>query len=116
MLKVNTIFILLGTACNMSCRHCSQLPVRVSSAQTTRCSEELLDAIAEWSKQVDFKRTIWFWGGEPLLYLDTIKDIVSRLEAKGADLQYTTTTNGLLLTKQVADEYGLFVLPKEIKW
>ena len=106
MLKVNTIFILLGTACNMSCRHCSQLPVRASSVKTEKCSEELLDAIATWSKQVDFKRTIWFWGGEPLLYLDTIKDIVSRLEAKGADLQYTTTTNGLLLTQEVADYFN----------
>lgn len=105
-LKVKTIFIRLGTACNMSCRHCSQLPVRVSSVKAERCSEELLDALVKWSKQDDYKRNIWFWGGEPLLYLDTIKDIVSRLEAKGADLNYTTTTNGLLLTQEVANYFN----------
>lgn len=105
-IKFNTIFILLGTACNMQCRHCSQLPVRVGTVKIEKCDEKLLDKIFLWSKGGVKQRVVWFWGGEPLLYLETIKDIVQRLEDKGAKLRFNVTTNGLLLTDELAEYFN----------
>ena len=104
--SIRVAFLILGTACNMACRHCSQLPVREDSIYNDLCSEDLICALAEWSKQSEGKHVLWFWGGEPLLYMPAIKDVVRRLEARNAKLAYTTTTNGLLLTQELADYFN----------
>lgn len=96
--RLNLVYILLGPACNMNCRHCSQLPIK-SYELSTICTERVLD----WLKSISCigNKRIYFWGGEPLLYLQQIIGIVENLT--NYNLNFAMTSNGLLLSKDIAN-------------
>ena len=51
-------------------------------------------------EKIDLKNyKIEFWGGEPLLYIDTIYKICEKFKGKVGYFQIIT--NGLLLTKEI---------------
>lgn len=94
--SLTLLYVLLGPACNMHCRHCSQLPIKLNKMPT-----ECLENVVQWIRtlSVSGNKRIYFWGGEPLLYLSEIKIIVNRLN--GRNFKFAMTSNGLLLTKEV---------------
>ena len=79
----------LGGKCNLGCSHCHCEPSNFSFNP---------DIIPYINKQ-NYQR-ITFSGGEPLLYINTIKSIVSQLEIKPI---YRIVTNGTLLTKEIVN-------------
>lgn len=79
----------LGSKCNLGCSHCHCEPSNFSFNP---------DIIPYINKQ-NYQR-ITFSGGKPLLYINTIKSIVSQLEIKPI---YRIVTNGTLLTKEIVN-------------
>ena len=100
------IFLLLGPSCNMSCRHCSQTPIKNTFSLKPNCelSDDVILFIKRW---IDARKglisRIYFWGGEPLLYWNTIKQTILLFESKNIWCQYRIFSNGLLLNDEVAD-------------
>lgn len=100
---IDTIFVMLGTGCNLHCRYClqqcqelPQLPTEVSPdiiEFIKETSEENLDGYGPLS--------VHFYGGEPMLYFDKIKEIVEKTE--GMNVQYSVITNGVAITKERAE-------------
>lgn len=86
------LLLKLGTACNLSCPHCHQ--VQKSFTEHPR--------LVQWIKEQGFKR-ITFSGGEPLMYFDTIKRIMTEL---GHDPVYRMMSNGTLLTPEIAEFFN----------
>lgn len=94
--------------CNFSCRYC--LYVQDSHPNRTHSTEKM--SIETAKQSVDFmfdhaqdshEITLSFYGGEPLLNFEVIRDTVIYAEQKFAHKQVTfhTTINGSLLSKEI---------------
>lgn len=84
--KVEVVSIFLGNKCNMSCPYCH----RDETGTSPVVSSKLKNVLAKTGKV-----KIFFYGGEPTLYMDVIKEIVD--VKPNAD--YYITTNGKLFDK-----------------
>ena len=93
--------ILPTTACNARCDYCFEEGMRVSS-MSGRTETRLADYICETKREGKI-RLHWF-GGEPLLSRNTITRICRTLTARGVDYISSTTTNGSLITPELARE------------
>ena len=97
------IRISLGMACNMKCGYCSEKDNRTTYTRHLINAEKYATALVQYiDKHFNKPDTlkITFWGGEPLLYADVMKDIHKELVEllKDRDLEFGLSTNGLLLT------------------
>lgn len=97
--KVRVVSIFLGNKCNMSCPYCHRDEAETSPV----VSNKLKDILSKTGKI-----RVFFYGGEPTLYMDAIKEIV---ETK-PDADYYITTNGKLFDKykDYFDEHNFFVV------
>jgi len=76
------ITIVLGPACNILCRHCLQSKAK-NMKWEQRLDDSFIEALVDWSNNVKiYKRLLFkkpmllFYGGEPLLYFDRMKELV----------------------------------------
>lgn len=109
---LGAVYLFLGTACNMSCRHCVQTPIKSCfnlSPHGKELSQEVKDFIVMWSNlpwkyAENNPRRLYFWGGEPLLYWETIKKLVLEFKKIGVkNVSYRIFSNGLLLNDEIVD-------------
>lgn len=109
---LGAVYLFLGTACNMSCRHCVQTPIKSCfnlSPHGKELSQEVKDFIVMWSNlpwkyAENNPRRLYFWGGEPLLYWETIKKLVLEFKKIGVkNVSYRIFSNGLLLNNEIVD-------------
>lgn len=87
---MKTCFVLLGNACNQDCSYCYQKKEPIIS----QFNESIIDVINKHDR-------LYLFGGEPFLYLKTIKEIISHIGNKVNFINITT--NGTLLTKDIVD-------------
>ena len=106
--SLQKVTLKLGNACNMRCRHCSQSNDKdiVLSGTVSDGVLAFLDSYVRFAVDRTFSegksRYLIFYGGEPLLYWETVKRIVvgftERYGLLDQDLfRFVVTTNGLLL-------------------
>lgn len=53
--QIRNMYLMLGTSCNMTCRHCSQIPVKGKKVQKQECSVAVLNFIKQWDNELDLK-------------------------------------------------------------
>ena len=108
-MPVKALCLNVAHKCNLRCRYCF-------AAQGSFGGEEMLMTSEVGQRAVDFllancgqvkNLEIDFFGGEPLLNLDVVKDTV-RYGKKCADklgktINFTLTTNAVLLTEEIMD-------------
>ncbi len=83
--------IFLTGKCNLNCLYCGgSIPETVMPNEITYSLEDLAEFISR-----DDKPSIAFYGGEPLLRMDLMEEIMEKIEAEHFILQ----TNGLLLDR-----------------
>ena len=83
-------FVITSTSCNLFCRYCQNEPHPSLPVKPEWNIDKLVDFISE-----DDSPTICFYGGEPLLNIQTIKDIMDKIDAD----HFTLQTNGILLAE-----------------
>ena len=83
-------FITTTNRCNLNCKYCGNEPHPDLPVRPSWKIDELVKFIS-----TDSSPTICFYGGEPLLHLDLIQEVMDRITAE----HYTLQTNGLLLHK-----------------
>lgn len=88
MNRIKSLSIYLGSNCNLNCAYCH----REDNNEKLIVGIKLIALIKE--KQPKY---INFFGGEPTLYIDCIKKIVSI----APNTNFTITTNGILLDKYI---------------
>lgn len=101
-----TLKIMLGTACNFRCKYCRQ-DAHSKNIGCNWTKKELDTFIASIKKNLDLSNLhkVEYWGGEPLLYWDTVSSLMDRLEDLcGRSLLHHLTTNGSLLTDKIVDK------------
>lgn len=82
--------------CNLACSYCYQQTDDFTRIDMT---EEIIDQSIAFINGLDLPSTVTFYGGEPMLFLDKIKYICSRLKNVA---RYSIITNGTNLTYQHA--------------
>jgi uncharacterized protein len=103
--EIHTITLKFGERCNFKCRHCCQAGEREQVSENLALNPDVIAYIGGKAEKYYAKTKsnlrLRLWGGEPLVYLKNIKEIVSL--TKDFPVKYFFTTNGSLLTEDVVD-------------
>lgn len=111
--KVNKVFIMLGSACNLKCSYCVQ--GKRCSALPTSLDPCIFDFLERAAKNIAPRPlAIVFFGGEPLLYLEQIKEIVYK--TKHLNIEYSIITNGKLLDDSTVDWLNEAGIKVAVSW
>jgi uncharacterized protein len=120
---ITMAYLILTDDCNLRCRYCfveGGLPVDYQfSYMSPETARKSLDLFAKWSsRNKSNRKTIIFYGGEPLLnkktFCTALKHI-SQLKNEGLlpeELEISIITNGTLIDREIAQlikEYDLLV-------
>lgn len=104
-MDINTIYIVLGLSCNFNCKYCYEKNMQQADLHI---ENDLIDYIKYLISLKPFAKEnptkIMFWGGEPLIYMDVIKKIISEL--KELPFTYGTVSNGSLFTDEMVDYFN----------
>lgn len=97
------ITLMLVQGCNLACKYC--FGDEGNYNDTGKMSKETaFKAVDYLIKHTEEKKVlITFFGGEPLLALDLIKDIIEYTQDIDRDIQFAMTTNGTLINDEVIE-------------
>ena len=99
--KVKVLKIQLGLSCNYSCDYCSQRFVPHADETNSKYVEKFVNNLDLWLEGTPEK--IEFWGGEPLVYIKTLKPLAEKLREKFPSAMFGMVTNGSLLNPELND-------------
>lgn len=106
------IYLMLGQACNLNCLYCFEgEKCTKSMGQPSEKLYTYLNKLAANCPK-DKQPTIIFWGGEPLLYLPIIKDVVGKVK----NTKFCIITNGSLLTQDIVDWVNANPIRLNVSW
>lgn len=91
--------ISLGLSCNYECEYCNQRFMPRASDTNLNDVAPFINSLDNWVKQPPDK--IEFWGGEPLVYIKTLRPLAEALKLKYPSTQFSIITNGSLLTLEL---------------
>ena len=126
---LNQIVLQVTQNCNLRCSYCAYSGSYYNRKHSNkRMSKETalraVDFFMEHSSEIE-DATIGFYGGEPLLEIDLIREVISYVEENYPErkVRYNLTTNLTLLTKEILDffvEKNVVIMisidgPKEIQ-
>jgi len=97
---INTVFVMTGYECNLSCKYCMQSDVRNSKPLKMSNIPLVADYLEAIAARQEESFNVHFYGGEPLLYLDEIKQLVERLK-RVSNINFSMVSNGTLITDEV---------------
>lgn len=94
--KATRLCLVIGSACNVKCKYCMRLNGQI---REPKC---ISDKLKEYIKKLDPSTTeaVIINGGEPLLYMDRIKEVFSYVPKS---IHKCVMTNGTLLTQEIVD-------------
>lgn len=103
--NINTIFIMLGSNCNLNCKYCMQHSlINKMQSYNSDINIDIISFIKNQSQHQTQPIDVRFYGGEPLLYYKDIENIVSLL--KDENVIFSIITNGKLLTEEIVDFFN----------
>jgi uncharacterized protein len=91
--------ISLGLSCNYACEYCSQRFVPRASETNPGDIAGFLNDLDAWVRTPPER--VEFWGGEPVVYIKTLRPLAEALRAKYPDASFGVITNGSLLTPEI---------------
>lgn len=106
---IRVMYLFVTDDCNLRCKYCfiennpncknkrMMMTPEVAKLAIDKYEEHLL------KHNVDCDATIMFYGGEPTLNFDLIKDIVLYVETKKVNFDFGLITNGTVLTEKMID-------------
>ncbi len=105
--EISSVVLMLSQACNLRCKYCyaGDGEYQDKGFMTKEVAKEAIDFLFRESKRE--RLHIVLFGGEPLLNFTLFKYCVEYAKSKAVSenkkLSFSTTTNGTLLTKEIAD-------------
>lgn len=97
--ELRTLKIQLGLSCNYGCEYCSQRFVPHVDESNPSSVSSFVSGMDAWVSTPP--QRIEFWGGEPLVYIKTLKPLAEELRLKFPDAQFSIVTNGSLLSFEI---------------
>ena len=103
-----TAIVVLNLDCNLACKYCFEEGVRGKLHMSSETADLLVKMIEQEHIDKGRKVSIDFYGGEPLLTIDLIRFVSTRLrkscKESGLPFEFSLVTNGTLLTHSLALE------------
>jgi len=100
--EVKVLKIQLGLSCNYECSYCNQRFVPKADETTKDHVQPFLDKLPSWITPSEEFR-VEFWGGEPLVYIKTLRPLAEGIKTLYPNAILNMVTNGSLLTKEIND-------------
>lgn len=104
--KITLMYIIPNNNCNLMCKYCFIGKLNNSHPEKMS-SDTMKNAVDKFSKHLKDigaeKGEIVFYGGEPLLNFDLIKECVEYSKIKKYNFKYSIVTNATLITESIAD-------------
>ncbi len=94
-----TLKISLGLSCNYECEYCSQRFVPRAVETNPGDVQAFIDGLDVWVTSPPEK--IEFWGGEPLVYIKTMRPLAEAIKVKFPNAELSVITNGSLLNDEI---------------
>lgn len=102
--SLSKLKIQLGLKCNFNCSYCAQAESRhLSKSDSLGDAESFIASLCREELSIKPGGRIEFWGGEPLVYLKTLKKLIPALRDIYPDTEMHIITNGTLLTYELVD-------------
>lgn len=115
--KIKSMTLTLTEQCNLRCKYCGYMPKYMDDNYLLKempkeVAFKAIDMLMKNSHESELCH-LSFYGGEPLIRLDLIKDCINYINNKYPFRRptYNITTNAVLLDEEVAD----FIIENEIK-
>lgn len=102
---------MLGNQCNMNCRYCMQHSLVKNPLPLQKASKRFYDFLRK-AHEKNNKLQVCFFGGEPLVYYNNIKEVVEKLPG----INYGLITNGRALTDEMVDFFNANKMNVTISW
>ncbi len=115
--ETSRVYIMLGNQCNMSCTYCLQHPL-INKQIVSEINPEIYDFLCEAAyENKEHRLRIMFYGGEPLLYFENIKAVVTALNQRnGVDFEYAVISNGKAMTDEMVKFFNDNKISVTISW
>lgn len=103
--KPRILYLILTTNCNLNCKYCfvENNPYNTSQRQVMD-RKTCITAIDKFLYEIKDKykeSQIIFYGGEPLVNVELLKEAIKYIRDRSHDLKITVLTNGTLLTQEI---------------
>ena len=97
---INQIYLMMGYQCNLKCKYCIEHNV-VNHAMPKEINPQIVDWMIDVAQNIGGFNVL-FWGGEPLVYFDTMKKVVEMIKEKDINhnISFSMVTNGKLLNNK----------------
>ena len=100
--------LVLNLDCNLACSYCYEDNFRGNFYMSADTADLFVDSVTRDRIESGHDVKLSFYGGEPLLSIDLIKDISARLGSaahkKGTRFSFSLVSNGTLLTRKLVEE------------
>ena len=115
-LNIRTIYLMMGDGCNLACRYCIQ---GKNQKRTENLPTKINPSIYNFIRSIAYdnnnsRLNLLFYGGEPLLYWNNIKDIIEK--TRSLKIHYSIITNGKLITEEIIDFFNKNNVNLIISW
>jgi uncharacterized protein len=99
--NISTIFIMLGHECNLNCKYCLQHDV-VNVALDKEINPNIYNFINDVARSQDTPIALQFYGGEPLVFWNKIKEFIEGIRKNGVpdNVYFTMISNGKLMDEE----------------
>ena len=108
MNRLKILDILIGSKCNLACHQCDTRSDIIKDTSYDDSIEQIIDSVTLAQKYFSVE-TYSMLGGEPLLYLDKIKEVVKHIRKTDTTARIVIPTNGLLLDKRSGELASLML-------
>lgn len=102
--------ISLGLSCNYSCEYCSQRFVPHATETNPGDVDAFISGLDAWV--LSPPERVEFWGGEPFVYIKTMRPLAEAIRRKYPEARLSVITNGSLLSAEInewLDRLGFIV-------
>ena len=106
---ITKLDLILTNRCNLACKYCFEKNCRTSESMEKTIAKSAVDLLLDYSTN-ETNLIILFFGGEPTLEFDLIKEITIYAEERAAvrqkSIEFDMTSNGLLLNNKMTDFFS----------
>ena len=102
--KITIMYIIPTNVCNLQCKYCfiGKLNEKRENLDINT-AKHAIDLFAIHLKKINEIGEIFFYGAEPLMNFELIKEIVTYSKEKKYNIKFSMVSNGLLITNDIAD-------------
>ena len=99
--KLQIMYLIMSSSCNLACKYCFVENCQFNNKREVNMSKDTallaLKKYDTYLKENNIKGSVIFYGGEPLVNWNTIKEVLLKAEELNSPINFSMVTNATLL-------------------